>query len=684
MNISKQEIEVFGKAYTLINMSFFLISENFLIEYINDYALENIHLNHSYIGQKFNKLIGDNKLPPILDANELTHDPVIINNKMRKWDKLAIWIENKPFYILLDRAYDDSKATTYDNLVHDIENVIGHKFKKDLPLEQYLKEIGNYFTEIIKKVPCYIYWKNTNLEYIGCNDMVANLFHYKSTNEIFGKTDYDLSPERSLSESYRDDDKKIISEGKSLLNIPGKLKTPEGKVLDTLVSKVPIISLNGQVIGLVGITIDVTELNQARIAAEAGERAKDEIIANFSHDMRTPLSGIITTAYELKDDDISEEKRKELAVQLADSGEVLLEMFQKILEDVAADHMTENDIELETFDINLLVDKLIKLEKPSLTQKGLKFLSQIDPNIPQFLISDRRKIHHIILNLIGNAIKFTKQGHIELRIELLEKQNDQSQITLKFHVIDTGIGVPEESKKHLFERFFKASSSHKAEYKGFGLGLHIAQTYTHLLGGTISFESTEGVGSDFYAVLTLKIANENEIATYNKKLAEKPSLLTINTEMESKPVPKQKPVSSIKTTETQPIPGAPHVLIIEDNLMLRKTTVRLVKKAMLNVTAVDDGLPALELAKTQHFDLILSDVGLLTMSGTEFTQKLRAFEKENNRPPVPIIGVTAHAADGRGECLSAGMNAVTQKPFLKKTLMEILKQFLPNYKLPHS
>ncbi|MCX6337956.1 MAG: PAS domain-containing protein, partial [Bacteroidetes bacterium] len=317
MNISKQEIEVFGKAYTLINMSFFLISENFLIEYINDYALENIHLNHSYIGQKFNKLIGDNKLPPILDANELTHDPVIINNKMRKWDKLAIWIENKPFYILLDRAYDDSKATTYDNLVHDIENVIGHKFKKDLPLEQYLKEIGNYFTEIIKKVPCYIYWKNTNLEYIGCNDMVANLFHYKSTNEIFGKTDYDLSPERSLSESYRDDDKKIISEGKSLLNIPGKLKTPEGKVLDTLVSKVPIISLNGQVIGLVGITIDVTELNQARIAAEAGERAKDEIIANFSHDMRTPLSGIITTAYELKDDDISEEKRKELAVQLA-------------------------------------------------------------------------------------------------------------------------------------------------------------------------------------------------------------------------------------------------------------------------------------------------------------------------------------------------------------------------------
>ena len=158
----------------------------------------------------------------------------------------------------------------------------------------------------------------------------------------------------------------------------------------------------------------------------------------------------------------------------------------------------------------------------------------------------------------------------------------------------------------------------------------------------------------------------------------------MNTEMESKPTQEHKPATDTKSSEVQPIPDAPHVLIVEDNLALRLSTVKMVKKAKLNVTAVDDGLPALEIAKTQHFDLILSDVGLLTMSGTEFAQKLRAFEKENNRPPVPIIGVTAHAADGRGECLSAGMNAVTQKPFLKETLVEILKQFLPDYKLPQN
>lgn len=537
---------------------------------------------------------------------------------------------------------------------------------------------------LVENMPCNVYWMDKKCIMAGCNQNVLNMLNL-TMEQFRGKSYEELAslcnwPD-GLAQSLKTDDTYVLNTGNSIIaKEDPPLPNAGGGEFNFLTSRVPLRNKSGEIIGVAGISTDVSELKAAKIAAEAGEKAKDEIIANFSHDMRTPLSGIITTAYELKDDDISEEKRKELAGQLADSGESLLEMFQETLDDVAAEHMTEKDIELETFDINLLVDRLIKLEKPSLAQKGLKFLSNIDPNIPQFLISDRKKIHRIILNLIGNAVKFTKKGHIELKVELIEKHNDQSQVSLKFNVIDTGIGVPEQSKKHLFERFYKASPSHKAEYKGYGLGLHIAKTYTHLLSGTISFESTEGVGSDFYAIITLKVANENEIASYKEKIAKKPSLLTINHEIESKPSPTPQPTSSIKTPETQSIPGAPHVLIVEDNLVLRKTTVKLLKKAMLNVTDVDDGIPALELAKTQHFDLILSDVGLLQMSGTEFTQKLRAFEKENNRPPVPIIGVTAHAADGRGECLNAGMNAVTQKPFLKETLMEIIKQFLPNYK----
>ena len=632
---------------------------------------QDLAIEFGWSNNRIRKINEDDKLI-IENGIEISEEDSIPFNK-----KIKIYSTNKK------PLYKNGEIIGILGISTDITN--GKIIEEELSAAKEKNEV--YLHGIVENLPQLVYWKDINFIYQGCNNLCAEMLNLKNPAQIVGKSDNDFGWSKERIDELHDVDRQIITAG--IPQVVEDIIPIKNSSRIFLTSKTPLIDKNGNIVGVLGISTDITdrkkmeeELKAAKIAAEAGEKAKDEIIANFSHDMRTPLSGIISDAHQLEEDDISQETRKELAVQLADSGGALLEMFEETLENVAADHMTEKDIELETFDIKLLIDKLIKLEKPSVTQKGLKLLSNIDPNIPQFLVNDRKKIHRILLNLIGNAIKFTKQGHIELKIELIGIHKDQSQVTLKFNVIDTGIGVPEKSKQHLFERFFKGSSSYKAEYKGYGLGLNIAKTYTHLLGGTISFESTEGVGSEFYAILTLKIANEHEIASYQEKIAKKPSLLTMNTNMKLKPTQEHKPATDVKPSETESIPGAPHVLIVEDNLMLRKTTVKLVKKAMLNVTAVDDGLPALELAKNQHFDLILSDVGLLTMSGTEFAQKLRAFEKESNLPTVPIIGVTAHAADGRGECLSAGMNAVTQKPFLKETLVEILKQFLPDHKLP--
>ena len=649
-----------------------ILSHDYEIIEINPTLRKIVPDTENIIGKNFFEYCEDK--PILLTKIEL--NSLLSDNKLEK----GISSSNGEFYCFswsLHKISSDDSNSSILLIANDITDTRRVSFLN--------KENQTQLERISEVVPGNFYWKNTKGEYLGCNLSLLTMLGMHSIKDIIGKNDFDLWPEQA--DEIKSHDKQVMISKKPVYTEESVKMA--GRNMFFAVIKMPLFGENDQVIGILGNSLDITkqkemeeDLKNAKIAAEAGEKAKDEIIANFSHDMRTPLSGIISDAHQLEEDDISQETRKELAVQLADAGGALLEMFEETLENVAADHMTEKDIELETFDIKLLIDKLIKLEKPSVTQKGLKLLSNIDPNIPQFLVNDRKKIHRILLNLIGNAIKFTKQGHIELKIELIGIHKDQSQVTLKFNVIDTGIGVPEKSKQHLFERFFKGSSSYKAEYKGYGLGLNIAKTYTHLLGGTISFESTEGVGSEFYAILTLKIANEHEIASYQEKIAKKPSLLTMNTDMKLKPTHEHKPATDVKPSETESIPGAPHVLIVEDNLMLRKTTVKLVKKAMLNVTAVDDGLPALELAKNQHFDLILSDVGLLTMSGTEFAQKLRAFEKENNLPTVPIIGVTAHAADGRGECLSAGMNAVTQKPFLKETLVEILKQFLPDHKLP--
>lgn len=540
---------------------------------------------------------------------------------------------------------------------------------------------------IINNMPGSVYWKNKAGAYLGCSDTMAN-FLGMPKEEIIGKDDYflekKLSWPKGTADSLRGIDLTIMESKIPRLNFE---ETPftdyKGNVIRQISNKVPLINSFGTVVGILGNSIDITaqkkmeaDLKIAKERAEIGEKTKTEFIANVSHDMRTPLSGLIGLAHWLEDD-VTEAERKDLSAQLAEAGDSLLEMFEEILEDVAAEHMTENDIRLETFDLNRLVDRLAKLKKPSLTQKGLGFVVHIDPNIPTFLVSDRRKIHRTVLNLMGNAIKFTKQGHIELKIELLKKEEDQ--VTLKFNVIDTGIGVPEESKARLFERFYKASPSYKAEYKGFGLGLHIAKSYTHLLGGTISFESTEGVGSDFYAIVPLKIASPEEIKLYKETSANKPSLLKINNNFKPKPV-SEKPSAPIKPSKPQTQLDAPYVLVIEDNLVIRRSTIRLVKKFSLNVIDVEDGKPALELAKTQHFDLILSDVGLIEMSGIEFTQQLRAFERQNNMPPVPIVGVTAHAADGRNECLEAGMNAVIPKPLSPELLSEILQNFLPGFK----
>ena len=664
----------------------FVICLNSSLEltYINSLVEKLLNSSNVNVGKNLNNVFTQN-----------THIGGLLGNKDKLLQQLKLRSKN-PIQekILTNKNHITWSLYGFWNNTDEFDSLLLTGKRYD-PAAEKEKDILSRIQSLITHLPGNVYWMDKNCIHLGCNDNILKMIGI-TREEYVGKTYEELAKiagwNKGETNFFKSADLEVLKTGQPKFNIEEPpLKHKDGRILHYLTTRVPLKNEAGEITGVAGISIDITsrkimeeDLKAAKIAAEAGEKAKDDIIANFSHDMRTPLSGIIADAHQLEEDDISQETRKKLAAQLADAGQALLEMFEETLENVAADHMTEADIELETFDIKLLIDRLIKLEKPSVTQKGLKLLSNINPSIPQFLVSDRKKIHRILLNLIGNAIKFTKQGHIELKIELIEIQKDQSQVTLKFHVIDTGIGVPEKSKQHLFERFFKVSSSHKAEYKGFGLGLNIARTFTHLLGGTISFESTEGVGSDFYAILTLKIANEHEIASYQEKIAKKPSLLTMNTEMESKPTQEHKPATDVKPSEAQPIPDAPHVLIVEDNLALRLSTVKMVKKAKLNVTAVDDGLPALEIAKTQHFDLILSDVGLLTMSGTEFTQKLRAFEKENNRPPVPIIGVTAHAADGRGECLSAGMNAVTQKPFLKETLVEILKQFLPDHKLPQN
>ncbi len=560
--------------------------------------------------------------------------------------------------------------------------------KQSSELAKY-KEQLDYLNNIISYLPGHVYWLDKNNVYLGCNDLHAHDVNLKSRFDIVNKTNFDM-PWKDQAETINSFNNYVMS--------TGKIATTEesayfNNVYKTFFSqKVPLKNKTGEVIGVLGISTDITDrkkmeedLKKAKEAAEAGEKAKTAFIANMSHDLRTPLTGIIGEAYMLKGD-VTDAERIQYANELGKSGEKLLKMYNEIIEDVRSDHMSDKDIETTTLDLNELLTELKDTVQPTFTWKNLTLNIAVDPAIPVFLVSDRRKIFRIIENLVGNAMKFTDKGHINLKVDLLETQ--KYTIKIQVNVIDTGIGIPDNKKSQLFERFYKVSPSHKGEYEGFGLGLNIAKNYTNMLNGTIGFESTEGVGSNFYVILTIKIATEDEIATYKKKLSKpKPALLKGNetpiaeSTKNSKPIKKpQIPCEETTASSVTQTPiNAPHILVIEDNLVARNITVIFIKQANLNVTEATNGEAALELAKKQEFDLILADVGLPGISGIEVTQQLRQFEKEQGRKPIPIIGITAHAADGQKECIDAGMNEALAKPFTPDMLREIIKIYLPDY-----
>ncbi|PJD93039.1 MAG: hypothetical protein CK423_08120, partial [Legionella sp.] len=396
----------------------------------------------------------------------------------------------------------------------------------------------------------------------------------------------------------------------------------------------------------------------AKEIAETASNAKTEFIANMSHDIRTPLSGVVGLGM-LAEQEIESPSPKTKVHDMVKSAEELLNMLNKFLDVVALGNITVNNIHEEPFDLHHLVQAIVDLEQASVDLKKIQLLTFIDDNIPPVLIGDHDKIHHVILNLVGNSIKFTKTGHVDINIKLIETLQDK--VKVLFQISDTGMGISENDLHKIFEAFYKVTPSYKGLDKGHGVGLHIVKTYTELLGGKISVESKLNEGSKFSFTLTIKIADKNHTP---QNLSHTELLEQSDKSFKSAP-----PMS-------QHLPNAPELLIIEDSPIALTIAQTLVQQTKCNPTPASDGESALALAKNIHFDLILSDVGLPGISGVEFTQQLRDFEKLHNKTPVPIVAVTAHA-EGKmhDECIAAGMNDVTIKPLSIEKLTQIYNKF---------
>ncbi|MBX9702922.1 MAG: PAS domain-containing protein, partial [Silvanigrellaceae bacterium] len=358
---------------------------------------------------------------------------------------------------------------------------------------------------ILANVPYYIFWKNNQSVYMGCNRKFSGLLN-KTPEDIIGKTDHELGWRGGEADIFIKGDIEAM-QGTSKIDIEETLLLTDGSYLTLLTSKIPILDASGVCRGVLGVCIDIskqkkveTQLRLSKEAAEMANVVKTEFIANMSHDIRTPLSGVIGMSKILEEGAHTVEEMQ-YAHWLNESGEQLLRLLNGIVDVLSVESESDQKIKNEQCNLRECINNLVQLERPSIKLKNLELSVLIDEQVPEFVLTDPTKLHRILLNLLGNAIKFTHTGYIALKVVLVQ-QRDRL-VRIKFSVSDSGEGIPEASQASVFERFFQAETTSEKD-NGRGMGLHIAQSYVRLLGGEIKVTSRVNEGSTFYFELPME------------------------------------------------------------------------------------------------------------------------------------------------------------------------------------
>lgn len=386
------------------------------------------------------------------------------------------------------------------------------------------------------------------------------------------------------------------------------------------------------------------DYSEAKEKAEESTKLKEAFLANMSHEIRTPMNAIIGFSDILSKSKL-EEKEREYVKTIKLAGENLLTIINDILDisKIEAGMMT---FEEHAFSVREIFKSLNVMLMGKAKEKNLELEFLCDDNVPKSLLGDPTRLIQIIINLTGNAIKFTQQGKVQVNVKILK--NEKSNTSLEFSVKDTGIGIPENKLDHIFERFRQAESHTTRKYGGTGLGLSIAKQLVELQGGKLSVKSELKVGSTFSFYISYK---KSEDAPQEPEITEK----------------KYNMEDLIKL----------NILLVEDNQLNVKLILSLFSEYRLKVQVAENGSVCIEKLKENNFDIILMDMEMPVMNGYEAATIIRNVIKNN----IPIIAMTAHAMAGEKErCLSLGMNDYISKPINAKMLFEKIYDLTLNSK----
>ena len=442
---------------------------------------------------------------------------------------------------------------------------------------------------------------------------------------------------------------KLVLSEKSVTDYELTARARDGKQTVVSYNATTFYDRNRTLQGVFAAARDVTErkrveaeLQQAKAAAESASRTKSEFLASMSHEIRTPMNAIMGIADLLAKTALSPEQGKYVQI-FRRAGDNLLNLINDIL-DLSKVEASQLELEQTGFSLHDHLEKVMEMVATRANEKGLALVCEIAPGVPNDLVGDPTRLRQVLLNLLGNAIKFTESGEVSLRVT--EDGNFAVPTALRFAVADTGIGIPSEKLGRVFERFTQADSSTTRRFGGSGLGLTISRRLVELMGGRIWVESGVGKGSVFSFAVPFEIWPSTN----------RPALITVGADPEAQ------------------LPAL-RILLAEDSADNCTITMAYLEDTPYQVDIAETGAIACEKFTSGHYDLVLMDRQMPVMDGLTATRSIRAWEQANDRPPTPIIALTASALKGDREmCLAAGCTAFLTKPIKQEVLLQAIKE----------
>ncbi|WP_051677164.1 PAS domain-containing hybrid sensor histidine kinase/response regulator [Maridesulfovibrio frigidus] len=516
--------------------------------------------------------------------------------------------------------------------------------------ESRLRESRQLYQELVENAASIILRIDKNGRITFFNEYAERLFGF-SRDEIIGrKTVGTIIPEVDSSGRFLNGFvDKMFHNPEGFVNHENENMLKDGSRIWVAWSNKALYNSDNEFTEMLCVGSDITErrnseraLRFAKLQAEAANRAKSEFLANMSHEIRTPMNAILGVADLLADSELNEEQRHYIRL-FESAGESLMNLINEILDlsKIETGHM---ELESVPFSIPVLLGDISAIMEISADSKGLDYSSIISPDVPSLVMGDQVRMKQILLNLVGNAVKFTEHGSVSVSV-IAHKINDSS-VSIKFSVSDTGIGVSKNQLSTIFESFAQADSSTTRKYGGTGLGLAIAKKFADLMKGEILVESEEGVGTTFHFSAPFDVCTENCIT--NKLNSE-------NDKNNYSHIEKKK------------------ILVVEDSESNRMLIAFYIGESQHEMVLTENGLEGLEAFKEGDFDVVFMDIQMPVMDGLAATKAIREYEKEHSLEPIPIVALTANAFnEDRKLCFEAGCTRFLAKPIKKSELfMEI-------------